>query len=798
MPTNLPTVPNTFVGRESDLDELLRLLVAVRVVTLCGTGGIGKTRLCLSVAREAVEVFSDGVWLVELADLETGERLAQRVAGVLGVQIPPGGDPAETVAAAVGGGEQLLVLDNCEHLIEDSARLCSILLAACPKLRILATSREPLRVAGETVWRVPPLSLVPGKGASDAVKLFADRSMAGGGPAWSAQDEAAVSTLCAELEGIPLAIELAAAMTRVLSIEQIRTRLSDRFKLLTSGSRSAPARQRTLLATVEWSYRMLSEPARLLLRRLTVFRGGWTLELAELVCPCDGLDADEVLTTMAELVDKSLVMADGTVGDAIRYRMLDTVRDYARRQLSDDDDGQELQQRHLDGISWIARKTHDLIATFDRASWPAITHYALIIDAMQPNIYAALAYAGRTRQVERGLRIFTDLQWVVIASGRHDEVIVHVDALLENSAAQPVDLVAQALGIRTVTSFFAGDAVAVERFGSEAVKLGRASGSVTAEVLGSAMLCALGFERDGVSLERAVELCERTGDLYLGGLVLYIKALLSQAAGRHREAQRLFEKLMEEHREANNWAMALAAVGLAQLAHARGDLGVAARHYEYVQELLGPLDIRGERIRCLNGLGRIAIELGDYETARRRLSESLSLNSGLGQRAAAVELVDAFADLALREGEHARAVRLVAAADALRERMGGPLLLGAGARAQDVLAPARRQLGDAMAAQLWAEGRTLPWHQALDYALSTRPLTRSVITVAALPESTLTEREREIAGLIARGLSNKALADELVISPATVARHVSNILAKLGFSSRTQVATWAIEHGLTD
>ncbi|WP_181019776.1 LuxR C-terminal-related transcriptional regulator [Nonomuraea typhae] len=800
MPTNLPTVPNAFIGRESDLDELLRLLMAVRVVTLCGTGGIGKTRLCLSVAHEAVEVFSDGVWLVELADLDSGALLAERVASVLGVQVAPEGDPSQAVAAAVGGGKQLLVLDNCEHLIEHCAELCTYLLGACPDLRVLATSREPLRVAGETVWRVPPLSLLPvGGGGSDAVRLFVDRSVAGGGLTWTAQDDAAVSALCAELEGIPLAIELAAAMTRVLSVEQIRSRLSDRFKLLTSGSRSAPARQRTLLATVEWSYRMLSAPAQLLLQRLTVFRGGWTLEFAELTCPCPGLAADEVLVTMAELVDKSLVLADGEAGGEARYRMLDTVRDYARQRLQESGEEEELRLRHLECIGLVARRLGDLIATCDRRHWPEITRRALIVDAMQPNLYAALGHARRTGLVERGMRICTDLQWVIVAGGRFDEAARHIDALLEKSATAAPDLVAHTLAVRSLVCFFGGDVAGVERNGAAAIRLGRVSGNPVSEAFAMIMMCAVGAEGDGLSLGRAAELAQKAGDRYVHSLVIYVRALQAQAGGQIREAVRLYEQMIECHRDANDWGMALAVIGLAQIAAGRGDLEAAARHYQYAQELLDPLDHRGERIRCLTGLGRVAAELGDFDTARRRLAESLALSSGLGQRAVAVELVDAFADLALRQGEHARAVRLMAAASALRERMGGALLLGmSGAKIQELLAPARRTLGETLVAQLWAEGRTLPWHQALDYAVRGEPQRPPSLAAppAVTPYGTLTEREREIAGLIARGLSNRKLAEELVISPATVARHVSNILAKLGFTSRTQVATWAIEHGM--
>ncbi|NUR89613.1 MAG: hypothetical protein HOY71_36490, partial [Nonomuraea sp.] len=636
MPTNLPTAPNAFVGRESDVEELLGLLGAARLVTLCGTGGIGKTRLALRVASEAVETFSDGVWLVELGDLESGEGLDDRVAFALGV-------PVEELSGALTGGHQLLVFDNCEHLVDSCAELCTRLLASCPDLRVLATSREPLRVAGETVWRVPPLSLLAEKPVgSDAVRLFVQRSEAATGEQqWTAADDEAVASLCAELEGIPLAIELAAAMTRVLSVEQIRSRLSDRFKLLTSGSRSAPVRQRTLLATVEWSYRMLGGPAQALLRRLTVFRGGWTLWMAESVCPGDGLEPDEVLTTMAELVDKSLVIADARFGGEIRYRMLDTIRDYAGQRLREEG-GQaeaELRQRHLECMRAAAARGAVLLTTATKDNWAETLRFFHAIDAVQPNFYAAMAHALTTGQVEQVLHITADLQWALVGGGRFDEATRYIDRALEVAADVPKGVIGQATGVRALLCFYGGDLEGMIGHAGRGLELSRADGNLPGEITCTLLLLLASWE--GLTFDGAAELADRYGDTYFKAFVVYGRALVAQLNGQLREAQRQYEAMLEVLRESTEWGSAQAVIGLAQLAHARGDLGGAVHHYEHAQRLLHALDYRGDRIRCLTGLGKIAIELGDFDSARSRLAESLSLSTGLGQRAAAVELISA-------------------------------------------------------------------------------------------------------------------------------------------------------------
>ncbi|MGB8646152.1 MAG: AAA family ATPase, partial [Anaerolineae bacterium] len=413
-PNNLPIQLTSFVGREQELKEVQQLLATGRLLTLTGPGGTGKTRLALQLTAEVLENHTDGVWLVELAPVTDAMLVLQTVAGVLGLP-QLGGRPAqEALSDFLRSKKLLLLLDNCEHLIEDCAALASKLLRACPGLKILATSREPLGITGETIYRVPSLDLPesPELGATriseyGAIRLFVDRAGAVKSNFRLTEGNAAsIAQICTRLDGIPLAIELAAARVKALSPEQIATRLDDRFRLLTGGSRTALPRQQTLRALIDWSYELLSEPERVLLRRLSVFAGRWTVEAAEQVCGDRqapfSLNPSDVLDLLARLVDRSLVTADETDERETRYRFLETIRQYARDKLLEGGEAELLRDQHM---RYFERFTAECAPLLVGAQAPIATG---CLQADEGNILLAMTWAVE-RVPELALRMAGNL-----------------------------------------------------------------------------------------------------------------------------------------------------------------------------------------------------------------------------------------------------------------------------------------------------------------------------------------------------------------------------------------------------
>jgi predicted ATPase/DNA-binding SARP family transcriptional activator len=408
---NLPAQRTSFVGREREMLEVKRQLVMTRLLTLTGAGGSGKTRLALEVARDLVGAYPDGVWLVELAPLSEKKLVPHAVADALGVPEGSGRSLSHALVDDLHEKKLLLVLDNCEHLIEAAAQLANALLSSCPRLRVVATSRETLGVEGELVWRVDPLSVpdadpdhrarATGELARyDAVRLFVERARLGS-PHFElrAENAGAVVQICRRLEGIPLAVELAAARVRALSLEQISARLEDSLKLLRGDSRSAPQRQRTLRATLEWSHELLSAEERVLLRRHSVFVGGWTLEAAEeAVGASDGIQEEEVLELLSKLVDKSLVVAEVRAGEVRRYRLLETVRQYAQERLEESGEAETFRRRHAEFFLALAEEAEPGLVGAQQQEW------AERLEEEHDNLRAALSWSLE-REPEAALRL---------------------------------------------------------------------------------------------------------------------------------------------------------------------------------------------------------------------------------------------------------------------------------------------------------------------------------------------------------------------------------------------------------
>jgi predicted ATPase/DNA-binding NarL/FixJ family response regulator len=814
---NLPAEPNSFVGRERDLAELARLLSDVRALTLCGPGGIGKTRLALRLACEVVPGFPDGAWFVELADTVDPSLVARRVAAALGIREEPDRPLAETLTVALRPRLLLLILDTCEHVVDASAALVQQLLAGCPGLRVVATSREPLRVRGETVWRVPPLELPASAGdltadelaKHEAIRLFADRAAAvRPGFALDADNSRAVVRLCRTLDGMPLAIELAAARVGALSVEQIAARLGDRFQLLALGDRTAPARQQTLRAAVDWSYELLTEPEQVLLRRLAVF-AGWDLDMAEQVCADDAIPAEQVLDLLAALIDKSLVTLDAELEGDARYRLLDTIREYAIGRLDASGEGPTIRLRHRDYMLKLIEDIVDIAFVRGDPPWPvrvALYRRAL---AERANCRAALATSMSCGDTELGLRICTGMRSPWVAYGEATDGAAWFDRFLGAEGDVSAAIRARALMARAELALEQQDYRAGAEYAQAGLDLCRASGSGGAaaalRALAVVSLRAGRHEDALASIEAAAQAARGDGDEWEEGLALAVKATIMAHQNLLDEAQRAFTDALEVLRDNNGWGVAQALYGCGSLARSRGDHAAALGYFRDALALYRELDARPEIARCLIGIGWVALSQGDQQLARSSLTESLQLSLATGQRLAVARGLEAFAVLAVAGGDPARAAKLQSAALALRAAAGHAPSSGARSRLDRLVESAGRQVGPAAAAALIAEGSGMSAHDAVRFAagpgsgeLSGDATPQAVPPQAVAPVSsgataTLTAREREIATLITRGLSNRGIADELVISPATAARHVANIFSKLGFTSRAQLAAWAAQ-----
>jgi len=823
---NLPAEANSFVGRERDLAELTRLLSEVRALTLCGPGGIGKTRLALRLACKLVPGFPDGAWLVELGDTADPALVPRRVAAALGIREEPGRPLTETLAGALRSRRMVLIIDTCEHVVDACAALVRRLLDGCPSLRLIATSRQPLRVRGETAWRVPPLAL-PAQlaGLSDrdiagheAIRLFAERAAAvRPGFMLGTDNTAAAVRLCRTLDGIPLAIELAAARVRALSVEQIAGRIGDRFRLLASGDRTAPPRQQTLRATVDWSYELLTGPEQVLLRRLSVF-AGWNLEMAERVCADGEISAPAILGLLAALIDKSLVTLDAEVDGAARYRLLDTIREYAAGRLDSSGEAAAVRIRHRDYLLNLVESAAAVAFLRGDPPWPERVAMYRRVHAERANFEAALTVSLERGEVAEGLRLCSALRSPWVAYGDVSAGAGWFDRFLGLATGVRPATMARALICRAELAFEQQDYAAAGQAARAGIDLCRSSGGA-GEAAGHRVLALVslraGRHDEAFSrAEAAIAAARAAGDDWEEGLAQSTRAAVLARQGKLNDARRAYEIALDVLRDNNGWGVAQTLYGLGALAMARRDHVAALRHYGEALALYRAIDARPEIARCLAGIGWVALSRGDVELASSSLTESMRLSLATGRRLSIGRGLEALGALALARGDPAGALRLEGAWLAATEAA-GEVSLASRAQIDALHEAARQRLGPDAAAVATAEGRAMTMHEAIRYVAGTAvadavaagtPGTTPVAAGAAgtaaagtaaaaagTGPSVLTRRQLQVAALVARGLSNRAIADELVISPATAARHMANIFTRLGFSSRAQVAAWAAE-----
>jgi non-specific serine/threonine protein kinase len=756
-PHNLPPALTSFVGREGDLAAVRARLRApgARLLTLTGPAGVGKTRLALRAAADAVgaagAAYPDGVWLVELAPLAEPALVPPTVAAAVGVREAPGRSAPAALAATLRRRRLLLVLDNCEHLVEACAELVDALLRACPGVTVLATSRQPLRLAGEALFPVPPLPLPEGpapRGADPpaalarltraaAVRLFIERA-ATVQPAFAvtAQNAPAIAEICRRLDGLPLALELAAARVRALGVEELLARLEHRFRLLT-GARAAAARHRTLQAAVDWSYDLLTARERALFARVAVFAGGFTLDAAEAVAAGDGLDAADVPDLLTRLVDQSLVTGDAQPDGTVRYRLLETLRAYAQRHLAAGDSEARVRDRHAAYYAVLAERAAPELRGPASAAWHA--RVARDLD----NVRGALGWAATGGPVAAGLRLVTALFWFWYWR-RPVEGRAWLARLLARPAeARPeaatdaagLALRARALSDAARLALSEGDVAAAQAQGEAALALARRAGDRPALAAATARLGWIAVARGADAAARplceaSLALSRELGDRL--GMAFNLRHLAGIAArgGDDALAEAQFRQALALHQEAGDRSGAAGVFGLlGDLARGRADYAGARAAYEASLVLFREAgDPQGEAV-AMGRFAGLAAAQGEHAAARAAYAASLRGFHAVGRQRAVALTLGGLATVAGAEGRWERALRLAAAAAAAGVRSPSPLVevlewgLPDPAGVAQVRARARSALGGPAFAVAWAAGQAMPLEQAVADALADAPAT---------------------------------------------------------------------------
>jgi len=820
--TNLPAQVSRFIGREAELAQVRALVAGSRLVTLTGAGGAGKTRLALQVAAGLLDGTGDGVWFADLAPLHDPDLVAVTVADVLGIRRQPGRPVPDTLAEAVGERSLLVVLDNCEHLIGACAKLADALLRGCPNLALLATSREPLGIGGEYVYRVPSLN-VPADGAgpatiraSEAVRLLEDRAAAQGAPLAPDDQTAAVAgRICRRLDGIPLAIELAAARLRVLPPADLEARLDERFALLTGGSRAALPRQQTLRAMVDWSWELLTGPERAVLARLSVFAGGFDLAAAEAVAadepgtagepvpPGEPVSPGEVVGLLGALVDKSLVQFDRTGAGPGRYRLLETVRQYAAGRLDalGPAVAEAARMAHRDYYLALAEAATPHLVAADQGVWLDR------LDAELGNLRVAIAASVTQPDPGPGLRLATALRVYWKARGHAAEGADALRALLNAPAARDATLLrARALAAAANLQTQVGGGAIIEEYCQEALAIADAAGDdhLVADLLRERAWHLMRQARPDAALpliESGLSLARRLGEPHLTALLLSAQTQAAYATGDNAGAARYAAEALRLFRQAGDELQAGLLLGnLGYYEAAAGDLDAARDHLAESLDIARAFDDRSGVV-----FGTFNCGLAEYLGGSPAAAWSLFAESFDRARRAGMKVQMAYALLGLALASRSEAdprwsARLHGAADqafgdlghtveSLEARLAGQdrerLRAEIGADAFDTDYAAGRALDPASAARQARPGpRAVPGHAVPGQA------------VPAGDATVLTRRELDVLRLVAQGLSNPEIARRLTLSEHTVHRHLANILRKLNLPSRTAAAAWGARAGV--
>lgn len=802
---NIPVVLTSFVGRKRESSEIVRLLTSSRLLTLTGAAGCGKTRLALHVAQEMSHLYQDGIYWVELAQLNEARLVPQAVAKVFHMVEGPRRSVVDRLLETLDNKQLLLILDNCEHVLNGCVRLINALLKAT-EITILVTSREPLGVIGERLYPVPPMALplashsIGDMDQFDSIQLFVERARAIV-PHFTLTPEnaEAVTQICHHLDGLPLAIELASGRVKLLSVEQIAARLKSQFDLLDVAAPMTSGPHRTLRAAIDWSFNLLPELEQKMLVRLSVFAGGCSLVTAEAVCSGDGIEREQILELLSLLVTKSLVVAQTFQLGEARYSMLETIREYAHEQLIVSGDWSATCDRHLQCFLQLAEETAPkLIERYQQIwlDWLEVEH---------TNFRAALSWSLKTSRIEEGLRLAIALYEFWRRRGYVQQGLDWYEQLLAQ-ADENISLVVQAKAFTGAANLamLSGNTSATIDYARKAGALGQASGDQQQSNIGVALMSLANMANSVRTAgdyqtafkmgETAVQLLRKSGEVYLLGLVLIMHAGTAMALGRYDAVHSLLNEALKLSRQAgDSYRIALILNFLGDLARCEEDFAGAKPHYENSITLFRELDAKWDLASVLQNLGHTCLHLGDVTRGHALFVESLSMQQTQQNIPGMAECLIGFAAIAIVQGLPAAGVRLLSAAIALGGKRQGNVWAATRLEYERCLALAQAKLTEMEFQAEQAAGNALSLEQAIEYA---RHLPLQAASKLENTPDQLTTREREIAILIAQGKSNGEIADELVLSKRTIEKHIANILSKLGVTSRTQIVRWIIQSGL--